>query len=125
MKKNIIKIILGLLIIIFIISIVSVFYIIIYEKSNKQNLVQECPFCHSKNISHEEPKYKFTESYVIPMSTIMKSGEFGESGGIIKPIAHFDVKYYCNDCNKTFDNELEVDLLLEENKNKFQIIYKE
>ena len=88
------------------------------KKSSKQDFAQECPFCHSKHISHEKPKYKFIENYVISSTTNAESG-------IVKPIAHFDVKYHCNDCNKTFNNELEVDLLLQKNKNKFQINYKE
>lgn len=120
MKWNIIKGLIALFVVIFIVVVLYV----TYKKSNKQDFLQECPFCHSKNISHEEPKYKFTESYVIPMST-MNSGKFEESGGTIKPIAHFDVKYHCNDCNKTFDHELEVDLLLEENQKHFNIKYKE
>ncbi len=121
MKKNIVKIMTGLLVTV---SILSILYIT-YQKSKKQDFIKECPFCNSKKLSHAEPKYKFTENYVIPSISSGTSSRIGSSGGIIKPIAHFDVKYHCNDCNKTFSKELEVDLLLKENQNKFQINYKE
>ena len=84
---------------------------LIYQKSNKQDFIKECLYCHSKNISHNKPIYKYIENFVI--------------SSISKPIAHFDVKYHCNDCNKTFYKELEIDLLLQENHNKFKIEYKE
>jgi len=106
-----------------IILVIMIMGYIFYDKAQKQEFVRECPYCHSKNITHNKLIYKYTENFVIPLSNVGVRGEI--SNGIIsKPIAHFDVKYYCHDCNKTFNKELEIDLLLEKNQDKFKIEYK-
>ena len=110
----------GILLFIF---LLSVFFYLLHQKSNKQEFIKECPYCHSKNITHDKPIYKYTENFVIPLSNVGARGVISNEV-ISKPIAHFDVKYHCHDCNKTFNKELEVDLFLQKNQDKFKIEYK-
>ena len=121
MKNIFVKIIIGVLIAL---SIFSILYMS-HQKSNKQNFINECIYCHSHNISHQKPKYKYLENYVIPMTTVSHDTSFRGSGAISKPIAHYDVEYHCDNCNKSFNSELEIDILVKENQNKFKIEYKE
>jgi len=79
----------------------------IYQKSNKQNFVKECPYCHSKKLIHNKPIYKYTENFVIPSYAVDIRGSTASST-TSKPIAHFDVEYHCNNCNDIFHRKLEV-----------------
>jgi hypothetical protein len=87
----------------------------VYKKEDNEHFITNISNC--KHLTHDKAVYKYIENFVVPGDSKYTT--------INRPIAHFDVVYYCLDSNKTFHKELELDLLDPKNKDKFIIEYKE